>query len=85
MVGAGFSLNADPVGPSPAPFPLWDELGSVFYRSLYPPADDPPSNDYRTATRLAAANGGVLRLAPLLSRYKSKSGNWLEISSLSEV
>ena len=35
MVGAGFSRNAKPVGPTSASFPSWQELGDVLYRKLH--------------------------------------------------
>ena len=34
MVGAGFSRNAKPVGPTSAPFPSWQELGDCFFEKL---------------------------------------------------
>ena len=35
MVGAGFSRNANPVGPKSASFPDWQDLGDIFYKKLY--------------------------------------------------
>lgn len=34
MVGAGFSRNAKPVGPTSASFPNWQELGDLFFEKL---------------------------------------------------
>lgn len=35
MVGAGFSRNAKPVGPTSASFPSWQELGDHFFEKLH--------------------------------------------------
>ncbi|MBI5204089.1 MAG: SIR2 family protein [Nitrospirae bacterium] len=35
MVGAGFSRNAKKISENTPPFPLWDEIASRFYESLY--------------------------------------------------
>ncbi|KKZ13630.1 MAG: hypothetical protein TQ37_03790 [Candidatus Synechococcus spongiarum 15L] len=35
MVGAGFSRNAKPVGPTSASFPSWQELGDRFFKRLH--------------------------------------------------
>lgn len=35
MVGAGFSRNAQPTGPTAGSLPSWEQLGDVFYRKLY--------------------------------------------------
>ncbi|MCY3841217.1 MAG: SIR2 family protein [Gammaproteobacteria bacterium] len=42
MVGAGFSYNAEPVGPVSEPFPSWEMLGDIFYRKLHgrPPGEE---------------------------------------------
>ena len=52
MVGAGFSRNAKPVGPTSASFPSWQELGDIFYEKLHRRA---PSDDVRYLSLLELA------------------------------
>ena len=52
MVGAGFSRNARPVGPTSASFPSWQELGDIFYRKLHGRA---PPDDVRYLSLLKLA------------------------------
>lgn len=40
MVGAGFSLNADPLPGMHASFPMWPELARAMFDELYPPHPD---------------------------------------------
>ncbi|HEX8430697.1 MAG TPA: SIR2 family protein, partial [Longimicrobium sp.] len=61
MIGAGFSRNADPIGPSAAPFPLWNTLAERFYDALYPSLG--PDSERARRVAQATANGGALRLA----------------------
>ena len=67
MVGAGFSRNAQPLGPSVGLFPLWSELGGRLYDELYPTDTDPVS----TRRSLALAGNGPVRLA---SEYEAAFG-----------
>ena len=60
MVGAGFSLNADPHSSNVSSFPLWRQLAEKLYDGLYP---RPNTEERERVIRLAAANGGMLRLA----------------------
>ena len=60
MVGAGYSLNAIPRSPSAASFPLWTAIAEALYDDLYP---GPPSPDRDAEIELAAAGGGMMRLA----------------------
>lgn len=52
MVGAGFSRNAEPVGPVSESFPDWKTLGDLFYRKLY---GKPPGEDARYLSLLRLA------------------------------
>jgi len=36
MVGSGFSRNADQISEKTPKFPLWTDLGGIFFQSLYP-------------------------------------------------
>ena len=71
MVGAGFSRNAKPVGPTSASFPSWQELGDIFYRKLHgrsPPDDVRYLSLLKLAEQVQAAFGrpaldGLLRHA----------------------
>lgn len=60
MVGAGYSLNAVPRSPSSPPFPLWTAMAEALYDGLHP---GPPEADRDQRVALAAAGGGMLRLA----------------------
>lgn len=60
MVGAGYSRNAVPRSPSSPPFPLWTAMAEALYDGLYP---GPPEVDRDHKVALAAAGGGMLRLA----------------------
>ncbi|HHP4533644.1 TPA: hypothetical protein ACSBVX_000640, partial [Acinetobacter baumannii] len=39
MIGAGFSLNANPISPSAKKFPLWSQVAKNLCSKLYPPSE----------------------------------------------
>lgn len=53
MVGAGFSRNAKPAGPTSASFPSWQELGDRFFEKLH--RERPPSTEDRYLSILKLA------------------------------
>jgi len=46
MIGSGFSRNADKISKRTSPFPLWDDLGEIFFQSLYPKSSS-SDDDYQ--------------------------------------
>jgi hypothetical protein len=54
MIGAGFSLNAEPVSASARPFPLWAQLTRMVSEAVYPGIDP---------ATVAPGTSGFLRLA----------------------
>lgn len=62
MIGAGFSRNAEPKGPSSRPFPLWNDMVTMLVDELYPRSEFPDA-DRAAIGATAKATSGALRLA----------------------
>ncbi|MEQ1370275.1 SIR2 family protein [Acinetobacter schindleri] len=60
MVGAGFSRNADPIGPSAKDFPLWSQVSKKLCEKLYPLSEP---ERLKQAISEASGTSGFLRLA----------------------
>jgi len=60
MIGAGFSRNADPIGPSAKDFPLWSQVSKKLCEKLYPLSEPERLNQ---ALSEASGTSGFLRLA----------------------
>ncbi|WP_139791359.1 SIR2 family NAD-dependent protein deacylase, partial [Acinetobacter baumannii] len=60
MIGAGFSLNANPISPSAKKFPLWSQVAKNLCSKLYPPSEQ---TRLKQALSEASGTSGFLRLA----------------------
>src|ERR1022692_4246296 len=70
MVGAGFSLNAEPLPGVNTSFPTWRQLVRAMFEELDPPqASEPPERQNRREERFNSA--GPLRIA---SEYEAAFG-----------
>src|SRR5208337_2408851 len=63
MVGAGFSLNAEPIGSGLSRMPTWRELVTQLIDDLYPAADKDAAWHRSNARMSVTATSGMLRLA----------------------
>lgn len=70
MVGAGFSLNAEPRASNSKAFPTWEQLAEMLLGELYPDVTDP--DDLDRLRRMASGTSGAMRLA---QEYEVAFGN----------
>jgi len=66
MVGSGFSRNAERFSPTTPPFPLWSDLGRIFYDALNPQWNEPTLESTRPVSGVAAVK--------YASEYEAKFG-----------
>lgn len=71
MIGAGFSLNADPALASAQPMPTWTDLVRRMARELHPGGDEQAISRRDEAEKSAGATSGALRIA---QEYQAQFG-----------